>query len=274
LFVHVHVPKCAGTSLWYWLARHNPGAHGFLYPNVPPSFYYDAGAIAELGIADTALRCMSSHYFRVFPARCAERDMRWFTLLRDPLEHYVSWARYMRKVYPDITDPEQRVNVPPAADQLSLRDFTAWILDQPDDVPFRENYQTNYFASYEWRTRTGRGPTPGELQPRWSPEDWADYRRERGALARAVLDGFAIVGTVERMAETLQVLAQRAPGWGLRIGPLDDVGHINATRSGDRNVEWISADDPVGRRLLASLEEDRALYAYASALLDRTLAAP
>ena len=139
LLVQVHVPKCAGTSIWYWLARTLPGEHGFLYPNVPISFYYDTPALIELGFGNTALRCVSSHYIRTFPAQLAGRDMRYFTLLREPIPHYLSFCNYIRKIYREITDPEMLAAVPPDADQLSAREFTAWMLDQADDIPFKEN---------------------------------------------------------------------------------------------------------------------------------------
>lgn len=271
LLVHVHIPKCAGTSLWYWLARHNVGSHGFLYPLVSDSFYYDEEALAKLGIASTALRCMSSHYFRVYPEFCAGRRMRYFTLLRDPVAHFVSYARYIRTVYPNITDQEQMESVPPGADTLSLREFTAWLLACEYDVPFRENYQTNYLTSYVWRSTTGRGPKPGEPRPKWNAADWEAYCSERLALGKALLRRFALVGTVERMPESLAVLVRQAASWGLQLGPTDDVGHVNQTVDNGFDVDWIREDDPIGRALLDSLAEDRALHAFASSLLDEML---
>lgn len=272
LLVQVHIPKCAGTSIWYWLARTLPGEHGFLYPNVPISFYYDLPALVELGLANTALRCMSSHYFRIFPDRVAGRNMRYFTLLRGPVRQYMSFCNYVRKIYREITDPEMLASVPPEADRLTAREFTAWMIDRPDDVPFRENYQTNYLASYEWRTRTGRGPRAGAAYPKWSDPDWKAYRAERLTLAKSILRIFVMVGVVERMPESLTVLAQRAAALGLHLGPLDEVGHINATgEMPDAGEEWIGEHDAVGRRLLANLAEDRELYAFAVALLDDTL---
>jgi hypothetical protein len=262
LLVHVHIPKCAGTSIWYWMARHMPSAHGFLYPDTYPSFYYDVAALEAMPIQYVSLRCMSSHYFRVFPAICAGRRMRYFTLLRDPVRQFVSYVRYQQINYSESFPAEARAALPPHPDQLELRDVADWILSSPNDIPERENYQSNFLASYEWRTRTGRGPQPGAPSPVWAPEDWAAYRSARPALAKEVLDGFAVVGVVERFAESLELLVQRARSWDVTLGPLSDIGTVNVTE-GEPDLAWIDRGDTVGRKLLDSVAEDYELYAHA-----------
>lgn len=268
LLVHVHIQKCAGTSLWYWMARHHPGSHGFLYPRVPSAFYYDEAALVELGIGNVQLRCVSSHFFRIFPEQVAGRKMRYFTLLREPVAHFVSWARYARTFAREINDQGLYV-LPAGIESMTPREYANWLLECPDDLPFRENFQTNFLASCVWREETGRGPRPSAAQ-RWDPDDWAAYRSVRLQLAMDALARFAVVGTVERFAESLRILQSAATAWGLDLGPLEDVGHINATE-GVYDADWIRDSDPVGRRLLASLQEDRQLYAFAGTLLDRQL---
>lgn len=271
LLVHVHIPKCAGTSIWYWMARHMPSAHGFLYPDTYPSFYYDEAALVELGIGNVALRCMSSHYFRVFPEVCAGRRMRYFTLIRDPLKQFLSYATYVRNIYRTLTDEEMLASVPPDADRLTVREFARWILDAPRDVSNREAFQSDFLASYTWRNTTGRGPRAGTKSPEWDPADWEAYRAARLDLAKDVLGRFAVVGTVERFAETLGLLVRRASAWGVTLGPLSDLERINVTEGPPPDTDWITDDDPVGRRLLASLADDYVLHAYAGQLLDAAL---
>lgn len=272
LLVHVHIPKCAGTSIWYWMARHMPSAHGFLYPaDAHPWFFYDEAALSELGVSYVGLRCMSSHYFRVFPAECHGRRMRYFTLIRDPLQQFLSYARYERNVYRTITDETVLAAIPPDADRLTIREIARWILDSPVDVPNREAFQSDYLASYAWRIATGRGPRAGTPLPRWEPADWEAYRAERLRLAKETLAGFAVVGTVERFDATLELLARRATSWNVPLGPLAELERVNVSDDVPIDTDWISEDDPVGRRLLASLSDDYALYAYANELLDATL---
>ena len=107
--------------------------------------------------------------------------------------------------------------------------------------------------------------------PLWAPADWRDYRRERLGLAKDVLRSFAVVGTVERMDESVGLLVRRAAEWDVPLGNADDFPHVNKTTA-PIDLDWIGEHDPVGRRLLASLAEDRELYAFANALLDEELA--
>jgi hypothetical protein len=275
LLAHVHIIKTAGTSLWKWFARTLAGGHGLVYPsNVPDSYYLDEAKLITSGIGNTAVRSVSSHYFRLFPARAVGRRMRYFTLLREPLAHYLSYCNYLRQIYRDITDPETLAALPPDADRLSAREFTEWVLEQRNDIPFRENYQTNYLTSYVWRTATGRGPRPEEPLPVWDAADWAAYRSERIELGKRVLRAFAAVGVVERMHDSVIALSRRAATWGLHIDPATDVWHDNATPVVQQDLSWIDAGDPVGRRLLASFEDDRTLYAFAETLLDEALRGP
>jgi hypothetical protein len=267
LLVHVHILKTAGTSLWYWMARRLPGRHGFLYPQKPLTVFHTEDELTEFGIGNQVLRAMSSHHFRVFPEWCAGRRMRYFTVLRDPLRQFLSYLRYVPE-----SIHEDSPGLPSGAGLLSSRELTAWLLDQPQDVPFRENFQTNYLASHVWRAATGRGPAvqPDDY-PTWDPPDWADYRQARLGVAKDVLRNFGVVGTVERMDESLAMLASRAAAWDVPLGPPTNLPHINTT-SRAIDLDWIHDDDPVGRRLLASLAEDRELYAFANELLDEALA--
>jgi len=298
LLVHVHIEKTAGTALADWFRHAQTGGHALLYPRVPSSFYLDEGALQYIDlIADTRVRSVSSHYFRVFPERVRGRRMRYFTLLREPVSQYLSFCNYERQLYPTITDPEQLAELPPNAHQLSAREFTEWLLDQPDDIPFRENYQTNYLTSYVWRTASGRGPRPvtfepqwdhalashvwrpasgpppGGFKPRWDAADWKAYRSERVPLGKQLLGDFAAVGIVERMHDSLALLAKRAAAWGLQLGPLDRVERVNVTPELQQDLRWIDRADSVGRRLLEALEDDRELHAFAGQLLDASLRA-
>jgi len=274
LLVHVHIEKTAGTALADWFRHTQPGGHGLIYPRVSSSFYLDESALRQVGfIAETRVRSVSSHYFRVFPERALGRRMRYVTLLREPLSQYLSFCNYERQLYPTITDPGKLAELPPNAHQLSAREFTEWLLDQPDDIPFRENYQTNYLTSYVWRTASGRGPQPGTVKARWDDADWSAYRSERVELGKRVLRDFAAVGVVERMHDSLSLWSKRAATWGIELGPLDQVERVNVTPELQQDLRWIDRADSVGRRLLEALEDDRELHAFAGRLLDASLRA-
>jgi len=270
LLSHVHIEKTAGTALANWFNR--AGGHGLIYPRVPTGFYLDEAFLRQIGfVTDVRMRSVSSHYFRLFPEEILGRRMRYFTLLREPVSQYLSFCNYERLLYPTITEPERLVGLPPNAHRLSAREFTEWILDQTDDIPFRENYQTNYLTSYVWRAASGRGPKLGAPAPHWEAADWAAYRSARVELGKRVLSDFTAVGVVERMNDSLALLAKRAATWGLQLGSFDQVERENVTPEIRQNLRWIDRADSVGRRLLDALEDDRELYAFAGQLLDAGL---
>jgi len=271
LLLHVHVPKCAGTSVRKWLGAAFPNQHGELYP-VRGTYVFDEPKLRWLNIGNPNLRSMSTHNIRVFPAVSNGRRMRYFTFLRDPVAHYLSYVTYMKQIIGTVDDPVVRSGLPDDFAERSSREFTSWLLDQERDLPFRDSYQTNYFASYGWRERSGRGPVHDDgAYPLWERDVWEAYRSERLAFAKDVLRSFLAVGIVERMGDSLGVVWERAAAIGFDLPPPSDLGHENETEAETDDVSWIREDDPVGARFLAAIEEDRELHAFAEQLLDRGL---
>jgi hypothetical protein len=273
LFVQVHVPKCAGTTVRQWLLRSHPEAHRSLYLNGPMTIVLDDPNLAAQNIADPALRSYSTHYLRTYePVRCG-RAMRYFTFLRDPIEQFMSYQTYVRREYANITEPITRMCLPPDCADRSSREFADWLLDRTEDYPFRENFQTNYFASIGWRESTGIGPRPSIMYDVWAPQEWDVYRRERLEFAMTALRSFFFVGIVERMDAALEVLYRRFTSAELPVLPLPYVETVNETHEFRDDTSWINESDPVGRRLLAALDDDRRLHAYAASLLDEAVSA-
>jgi hypothetical protein len=272
VLVSVHVPKCAGTSVRLYLKKALGAAHRDLYAD-RASLVYAEDYLATEVLADLTVRSLSSHFIRCFPPALAGRRLLYVTFLRDPIEHFLSYYSYIRKVYAHITDPELSACLPPACDQLSSRAFTAWLLDRRFDTPFRENYATNFFARYTWTAATGRGPRPGTtLWPHvWDPSDWAAYAVDRLAVARRVLSRFFFVGLAEQLQAGLDVLRRRSAAWGFDL-PAEPIGFANVSRECRDDTSWLRAGDPVGRRLLASLREDFALYHFAGQLFQQAVA--
>jgi hypothetical protein len=271
LYVHVHIPKCAGTTVWRWLLNSHREAFRGVYLMAPPNLVLDDENLAQF-IADPVVRSFSTHYVRTYePFRCGRRT-HYYTFLRDPVQQFLSYHSYLHALSEQFTDPTMLAALPPDWAHISSRDFAAWIMDQSADLPFRENYQTNYLTSVAWRKATGRGPRPTLAFDVWDSESWAAFTRDRLALAKATLRAFFFVGTVERMDESLDVLHDRLSAGGLPLLPRSAIAAENVTKEKSGDTSWISDDDPVGRRFLASVEEDRELHAFASRLLDAALA--
>ena len=259
VLIQVHIPKCAGTAVGVWLRRAAldgmAGGFAALYPG--PAHIYGKDELLP-GFDDPRVRVASSHNVRRFGPRNGKRRVRYFTLLRDPVAQFLSGAR--------VTLEQRELFGVPAAVGGTVRDVAAWMLQRPLDAPFRENAQTNHLAMYIWCDATNGRCLP-DAREGWSATDRAAYERERLGIAKDVLQSFLAVGTVERIAESLEILRERCAAFGLHLLPVDRLEQVNVTNQPAGDVAWIESD-PVGARLQESVAVDRELYAFAGELLD------
>ncbi len=243
VLAHIHVPKCAGTSLRVLLTRHFGPRHLPLYVD-DTYFVYGEEALRGYLLQDPEIRGFSSHHVRAFPRWLAGRKMLYVTFLRDPIEQFVSYMTHFKKYYPTITSKTLLEAVPPDAPQLPLRDFAKWLLANNRDIPFRENHNVNFFSRHN-----------------------APAAADRLEAAKAALEDFFFVGITERMEESMTKLGALAQAAGLDFpaGPLP-VENTSAEYRDD--LSWINPDDEVGALLLRSVEKDGQLYDWAAARLD------
>jgi len=269
------VPKCAGTAIRWWLYRAFPGGFGSWYP----PYVFDERTLEAAGLRNTGLRAFSTHWIRKFPQIICGRRMRYFTLLRDPAQHVISWVRYYYQVHDAVAEANQAAaavstgEANRAAATTSTRDLVQRLLDGPADDPFRENMQTNYFALYAWceLELKQRGCHP-ETYHLWPEDTLSAYRRERLDLAKEILRSFIAVGTVERVIDTLDVLRDRANLLGFNLCDSQELTFENVTSMQViKDTGWIGEHDPVGRRFLESIADDTSLYAFAREQLERGL---
>ncbi|MGA2393282.1 MAG: hypothetical protein ABSH03_08035 [Candidatus Lustribacter sp.] len=257
ILVQIHIPKCAGTSVGVWLrnAALDGVISGFraLYPD-----HVYAENEQPVGFHDPRLTAVTTHNIRRFAPISGGRRVHYFTLLRDPVTQFLSAARYMLQ--------EREAFGVPSSVGWTPRDIAAWVLDQPLDAPFRDNNQTNHLAMYVWCDATA-GRCQPEARETWAASDRAAYERERLAIAKDVLRSFLVVGTVERITESLELVRRRSTAFGLQLPPVEKLGRHNVTAVpvGDRS--WIE-NDPIGVRLRESVAVDHELYLFAQQLLD------
>ena len=258
VLVHIHIPKSAGTSVSNWLrtAAVTGVISGFraLYPD----YVYTAGDLGSAGFDDLRLAAVSSHNIQRFVPTSDGRRLYYFTILREPLPHFLSALRYMLQ--------ERQAFKVPAPIGRTSRDMTAWLLGRPLRAAFRENTQTNHLALYTWCDATA-GRCDPERYGLWSPRDQAAYERERLEIAKNNLRSFLAVGTLERLDETLELVRRRSAAFGLNLPPVAQVPHANVTRVPVDDISWID-NEPLGKRLLESFAIDQELYAFAKQLLD------
>ena len=258
VIVQVHIPKCAGTSVRYWLTKAAVnGAMAGLGALYDAHRTYEEESLWEACLKDPRTRALTSHDIRRFPAAIRARRMHYFTILRHPLANFLSAARYMQQDRPAFGVPDSVGK--------TTREMAAWILSRPLGEPFRENNQTNHLALYTWSDATG-GRLRGEEYGSWHPADQASYQRDRVALAKQALDSFLVVGNVENLTRSLGILRSRAAPLGIELPPVEDVGRDNITAVPLDDVTWLQ--EPLGERVMASFADDLEVYDYGVKLLE------
>jgi hypothetical protein len=244
VLAHIHVPKCAGTSLRILLTRHFGPRHLPLYID-DTYFVYGEEALRSYLLQDPQILGLSSHHVCAFPRWLAGREMLYLTFLRDPIQQFVSYMTHVKKHYAAITSKSLLEAVPPDAPQLTLREFARWLVTHDRDIPFRENHNVNFFSRHS-----------------------APAAPDRLAAAKAALDGFFFVGITERMEESMAKLGALARGASLDF-PSGPIPVENTSAEYRDDLSWINTDDEVGALLLRSVEKDRQLYDWAAARLER-----
>ena len=256
VLVHVHIYKCAGTSVRVWLGRAYPNGFGAWYPD----YVFDEATLQAAGLADRRLRALSSHMIRRFPPASCGRQMKYFALLRNSVDHVLSSIRYMCQVQHEAN---------PSLPIPSVRAVVQILLNTPGIDPFWDNMQTNFLAQHIWTDGEGAVFKCDPSAPHsWSPEARDAYLRARLRIAKDVLRSFLAVGTVERIIESLELLRMRATPVGFELLPPPEITMENVTRVADEDRSWIGDQDPVGRQFLAYVKDDEELYAFGQELLD------
>jgi hypothetical protein len=260
VLVHVHVPKCAGTAVRAWLFRAVFTGFGVWYPD----YVFDDERLESVGLRDVRVRAFSSHSIRRFPTAACGRRMNYFTLLRRPVPYVLSRLRYHYQLQ---VLANRR---PPFGNgEFSSREAVSWLMDDARAGLLHDVMQTNFFALYPWCDSEGKSRRcdPNAFTS-WPAGDRAAYQRQSLDIARDVLRRFLMVGIVERVVDSLDVLAERAADRGFRLLPSQELTLENVTSVRLDNTDWITEEDPVGRRFLESLAEDEALYRFAESLLN------
>jgi hypothetical protein len=261
ILVQVHIPKCAGTAIAEWLRMATATGALSGFGSFYSDFIFTDESLWQAGLHDPRLSAVSGHNIRRFRPEIHGRRLHYFTILRAPRPHYLSILRYVQR-------ERAAFKVPPEIGNTSY-DVARWLLGRPPGADFRENTQTNHLALYPWCDRTGGRCDPSEFAA-WSSADRSAYECERLEVAKSALRSFLVVGTVERLHETLVVLCERSAQHGLNLLPAEQVPRANVTVVPVDDVSWFEVD-PLGARAAASWSVDDQLYEYAQQLLDEAL---
>ncbi|HZT30021.1 MAG TPA: methyltransferase [Bryobacteraceae bacterium] len=257
LLVHVHIPKCAGTSFRRLLYDSFGARHRDIYPEetVRP---WTREEWLRLVLENPETASFSSHSVRVFPPIAGDRRLLYVAFLRDPLRRYVSHLTYFQKQFQSLPE-DLRARLPEDCAQLSQRELAAWLQANQPDSFHRSLLTVNFLAEQTWVDRVG-GMLG--LAGRWLDSGtilYAGFEPVRLALATALLDDFFFVGLVEEMETSLRLLRRKLEPYGLRLANLPlPLENVSAELAGD--LTWLHPSDRVGRVILEQLEADRMLY--------------
>jgi len=246
ILIHIHIPKCGGSSFRSVLARQFGSHHLNLYVD-DTHFVYPESYLADT-VRNAQVSSISSHFIRSFPPQLGGRPVHYVTFLRHPLDQFLSYRNYICKVFHDLRDAALLEYLPARANELTSREFARWVLtESPQNAPFRENFTTNFLAREVFRRVSGDG---------------ADYRSSRLPLAKDALRKFLFVGLTEELATCFPRFVQAAAERGFPLRP-DTVPVENVTHQFTDDTSWMDPNDAVGALLFASIEVDLELYTWA-----------
>jgi len=251
ILVHIHIPKTGGTSIASLLQRAGQ-SHAKLYVN-DTHFVYSKESIRSVILGEPEIKYISSHHILTFPPFLGGRRLFYFTILREPIQQFISYLTFIKKVYKDQTSPSLLACLPPDPPSMSLREFARWLLvEHPYEAPFQENYAVNFLARQTYLALHGAHRA----------SDRSHYISARLTLAKAILNQFAFVGLMEQMEESIAELRSVLEYLGLEIPP-GPLGMENTSGEFRDDLIWLDPNDEVGGLLYRSLEEDRKLYQWA-----------
>jgi hypothetical protein len=247
LLVHVHIPKCAGTSFNQILTQSFGDRHVPMYSPQPASCFSIDELENRLGQLPHAV-AVSSHSIRLFPETIAGRRALYVLFVRDPLEWQISNITYLIENYHQLSDAH-RATLPANCPEMSVKELIAWLRERN----LREN-----------RPRTDLTRFLALPSCEKAGEEPADELLVQ--TARRILDQCYFVGLVERLEDSVRLLAERLaePGISLKIPAAMPELNRSAHRRGD--LSWINESDPLGSRILSRLARDRAVYDHAAGI--------
>ena len=257
LLVHVHIYKCAGTSLNRLLGMSFADRHFGHYP-LDQGPFLTRDELVDLVLDRPEVVSLSSHSIRLFPLIIGNRLPLYVAFLREPMQRFISYLTYWKKRY--RASPESLKQYWPAdCTDLSLRDMAAWVLNNQPAAVREDNLVTHFLTEQTWLDAVG-GIL--KLSDRWLDRDsslYHGFEPIKLALATAVLEDFFFVGLVEEMETSVRLLREKLRPYGLHLLdiplPVENVSREMAT-----DIDWLNPTDSVGRAVLAFLGQDLTLY--------------
>lgn len=135
VFVHLHIPKCGGSSVVDVLSR-NFGPYLSSTNSILNNYQYDAAQVATIIDNYPHLKCLTGHKLSLdLPFDRKDLDLQAFTWIRDPVDRFVSHYFYHRN----------HTSIVPEAKSMDLLEYTEWALKYENQKMYI-NGQTRFLS--------------------------------------------------------------------------------------------------------------------------------
>jgi len=135
VFVHLHIPKCGGTTVVDVLSR-NFGPDLGKVNSILNDYQYDAAQVARIIDLYPHLRCLTGHKLSLdLPFDRKDLNIQAFVWVRDPVDRFVSHYFYHRNQTPYV--PETKM--------MDLLEYTEWALKHENQKMYI-NGQTRFLS--------------------------------------------------------------------------------------------------------------------------------
>jgi hypothetical protein len=242
LILHCHIPKTAGTTVSAGLRRSFDIFH-FHHFHPDPFYVLTREILEELLEIDPSLKSISSHHLRSFPLSVRNRPTFLMTFLRKPEDTFISQLKHVQRSFWSFPEEVRRL-WPKETPSLTLRELAREYLDI---VTASQDFSP--------QTRFLCNPDAGA---RFGLMDGHDYGLDNYEMARLILTKFNFVGIVEDMKKSLEVVTDRLLQLGTRVYFKTDL-RLNCGDKGSMPA-WLTPEDEVGKRVLATSRNDRLLH--------------
>lgn len=254
VLVHVHIPKSAGLTVGQILREWFADAHLDLYSEHELTVF-EPDRLGVILASAPGVRSIASHAIRRYPSRLAGRRALYFCLLRDPRQQFVSYLNFVQRRY-DTLSAHHREVLPARCAEMETRDLAAWLIDQPPEIPFSNNYTARFLTTAAFHAAVPIAPGGGG-------DAWIARLHESNLrdAAIAVLESMLFVGLTDDLPGSVEGLRARLRPYAIDP-PAPSIGRVNVSREDQSLPGWLDSGDPIGRRVLESMRTDLDVYAW------------
>lgn len=255
VLVHVHIPKSAGLTVGRVLRDWFGQGHLDLYSEHELTVF-EPDRLGVILASAPGVRSIASHAIRRYPLRLAGRRALYFCVLRDPRQQFVSYLNFVQRRY-DTLSAHHREVLPARCAEMEPRDLAAWLIDQPPEIPFSDNYTARFLTTAAFHAAV-------PIAPGGTGDAWIAGLHEANLFeaAIAVLESMLFVGLTDDLPGSVEALRARLRPYAIDP-PAPSIGRVNVSREDQSLPGWMNGSDPIGRRVLESMRTDLDVYAWA-----------